>query len=287
NEIILTAGAYISPKILMLSGVGDENELSKHNIKTICNLKGVGKNLQDHHEVPFVAETKSGYGYFKQDKGIRMLINGLQYMLFNSGPVTSNAAETCSFLNPRDLSDDKEPPIKLYCVQIMYTDRDTKDINPTHGLTLTSCIMNPKARGEVTLKSSNPLDRPLINPNFFSNEDDLNLLMDSVKFARTVIDTNPLKEIVIKEVLPGTKINTDNELRDYCKRTVKTNWHPVGTCKMGLETDKFAVLDSKLRVHGLKNLRVFDVSMMPSLVSANTNAPAMAIADRATDMMLN
>ena len=108
-----------------------------------------------------------------------------------------------------------------------------------------------------------------------------------VKFARTVIDTNPLKEIVIKEVLPGTKINTDNELRDYCKRTVKTNWHPVGTCKMGLETDKFAVLDSKLRVHGLKNLRVFDVSMMPSLVSANTNAPAMAIADRATDMMLN
>ena len=287
NEIILTAGAYISPKILMLSGVGDENELSKHDIKTICNLKGVGKNLQDHHEVPFVAETKSGYGYFKQDKGIRMLINGLQYMLFNSGPVTSNAAETCSFLNPRDLSDNKEPPIKLYCVQIMYTDRDTKDINPTHGLTLTSCIMNPKARGEVTLKSSNPLDRPLINPNFFSNEDDLNLLMDSVKFARTVIDTNPLKEIVIKEVLPGKKINTDNKLRDYCKRTVKTNWHPVGTCKMGLETDKFAVLDSKLRVHGLKNLRVFDVSMMPSLVSANTNAPAMAIADRATDMMLN
>ena len=134
-------------------------------------------------------------------------------------------------LNPRDLSDDKEPPIKLYCVQIMYTDRDTKDINPTHGLTLTSCIMNPKARGEVTLKSSNPLDRPLINPNFFSNEDDLNLLMDSVKFARTVIDTNPLKEIVIKEVLPGTKIILIMNLEITAKEQLRQTGIQLGHVK--------------------------------------------------------
>ena len=286
NEIILTAGTYISPKLLMLSGIGDEAELKKHGIKTLCNLPGVGKNLQDHHEVPFVAKTKSGFGYFKQDKGIRMIKNGLQYLLFNSGPVTSNGAETCAFLNPRNLKDAKDPPIKLYCVQTMYTDRDTKDIEPNHGLTLTSCIMNPEARGEVKLKSSNPLDDPLINPNFFSNEKDLNLMIDSLEFARTVIKTNPIKEIVISEVLPGENVSNDRDIKNYCKRTVKTNWHPVGTCKMGKDKDLYSVLNSKLQVRGIDNLRVFDVSMMPNLVSGNTNAPAMAIADKATDMML-
>ena len=287
NEIIITAGTYITPKILMHSGIGDEEELKSHNIKTIMNLKGVGKNLQDHHEVPYVVSTKKGYGYYKQDKGIRKIINGLQYLLFNSGPVTSNAAETCSFLNPRDLKDNINPPIKLYCVQIMYTDRDTKDIKPNHGLTLTSCIMNPKARGDIRLRSSNPLDLPLINPNFFSNSDDLNLMIESVKLARKVVRSKPLSDIVIDETLPGEKIKNDNDLENYCKKTVKTNWHPVGTCKMGKENDPFAVLNKKLQVYGIQNLRVFDVSMMPKLVSGNTNAPAMAIADHATNILLN
>ena len=287
NEVIITAGTYISPKILMHSGIGDEEELKSHNIKTIVNLKGVGKNLQDHHEVPYVVSTKKGYGYFKQDKGLRKIINGLQYILFNSGPVTSNAAETCAFLNPTDLKDNIDPPIKLYCVQIMYTDRDTKEIKPNHGLTLTSCIMNPKARGDVKLRSSNPLDLPLINPNFFSNQDDLKLMIDSVKFARSVVKSKPLSDIVIDETLPGKNIKTNEDLINYCKRTVKTNWHPVGTCKMGKEDDPYAVLNNKLQVYGIENLRVFDVSMMPKLVSGNTNAPAMAIANNAVNIMLD
>ena len=287
NEVIITAGTYISPKILMHSGIGDEEELKSHNIKTIVNLKGVGKNLQDHHEVPYVVSTKKGYGYFKQDKGLRKIINGLQYILFNSGPVTSNAAETCAFLNPTDLKDNNDPPIKLYCVQIMYTDRDTKDIKPNHGLTLTSCIMNPKARGDVKLSSANPLDLPLINPNFFSNQDDLKLMIDSVKFARSVVKSKPLSDIVIDETLPGKNIKTNEDLINYCKRTVKTNWHPVGTCKMGKEDDPYAVLNNKLQVYGIENLRVFDVSMMPKLVSGNTNAPAMAIANNAVNIMLD
>tara|TARA_Y100000996_G_scaffold73775_1_gene49625 strand:- start:123 stop:1724 length:1602 start_codon:yes stop_codon:yes gene_type:complete len=286
NEIIITAGTYISPKILMHSGIGDEDELKKNNIKTLVNLKGVGKNLQDHHEVPYVVSTKKGYGYYKQDKGIRKIINGIQYILFNSGPVTSNAAETCAFLNPRNLEDSINPPIKLYCVQIMYTDRDTKDIKPSHGLTLTSCIMNPIARGDVKLRSDNPLDLPLINPNFFSNKEDLNLMIDSVKFARKVVRSKPLSDIVIDETLPGKNTQSDDDLANYCKRTVKTNWHPVGTCKMGKENDPFAVLNKKLQVYGIEKLRVFDVSMMPKLVSANTNAPAMAIANHATNILL-
>ena len=287
NEIILTAGALVTPKILMHSGIGEEEQLKQHDIKVIENLKGVGKNLQDHHEVPVISKTKPGYGYFNEDKGWRMIKNGLQYLIFNSGPVRSNGVDCCSFLNPENLKDPHDPKIKLYCVPIMYSDRDTKGIKPDHGLTLTSCIMNPKARGNVRIQSSNPLDLPLVNPNFLSHEDDIKTLLEAVKLARSVIKTKPLSEIIIEEYLPGKNISTDEELINYCKKTVKTNWHPVGTCKMGNDNDQMAVLNTKLQVRGLKNLRVFDVSMMPNIISANTNAPAMAIADKATDILLN
>ena len=208
------------------------------------------------------------------------------YLIFRSGPVTSNGVDCCSFLNPENLHDYKNPKIKLYCVQIMYTDRDTKDIKPDHGVTLTSCIMNPKSRGEVTINSSNPLDLPNINPNFLSHKDDINILLDSVKLSRKVINTKPLSDIIIEEVLPGKNITDDNSLIEYCKKMIKTNWHPVGTCKMGKENDRMSVLNSNLKVKGIDNLRVFDVSMMPNIIAANTNAPAMAIADKATDIML-
>ena len=167
--------------------------------------------------------------------------------------------------------------------QIIYT---TKDIKPDHGVTLTSCIMNPKSRGEVTINSSNPVDLPNINPNFLSHKDDINSLLNSVKLSRKVINTKPLSDIIIEEVLPGNTITDDNSLIEYCKKMIKTNWHPVGTCKMGKEDDRMSVLNSNLQVKGIDNLRVFDVSMMPNIVAANTNAPAMAIADKATDIML-
>ena len=286
KEIILTAGALVTPKILMHSGIGEEGQLRKFDISVEENLPGVGKNLQDHHEVPFVTRAKPGYGYFKQDKGWRMIRNGIQYLLFKSGPVTSNGVDCCSFLNPENLQDSTDPKIKLYCVQIMYTDRDTKGIKPDHGVTLTSCIMNPKSRGDVTLNSSNPLDLPNINPNFLSNQDDIKTLLESVKLARKVIKTKPLSDIILDEILPGSGIIDDDSLINYCKKMIKTNWHPVGTCKMGNDNDRLAVLNSKLQVKGIENLRVFDVSMMPNIVSANTNAPAMAIADNATNIML-
>ena len=147
--------------------------------------------------------------------------------------------------------------------------------------------MNPKSRGEVTIESANPRDRALVNPNFLSNEDDLNLILNAVKLARKVLKTKPLSDIVIEESLPGRDIQDDEELKNYCKKMIKTNWHPVGTCKMGADDDEMSVLNTKLQVKGIEKLRVFDVSMMPSIVAANTNAPAMAIADKATDMLLS
>ena len=215
-----------------------------------------------------------------------MIKNGIQYLLFNSGPVRSQGVDSCSFFNPENLEDKKDPKIKLYCVPIMYTDRDTKGIKTDHGLTLTSCLMNPKSRGEVRIQSSNPLDLPLIDPNFLSHEDDMNVMLNAVKLARKVIQTKPLSDIVLEETVPGKSINSDEDLINYSKKMIKTNWHPVGTCKMGKDNDEMAVLNTKLEVKGIKNLRVFDVSMMPTIVGANTNAPAMAIADKATDLLL-
>ena len=116
--------------------------------------------------MPVISNTKPGYGYFNQDEGWRMIKNGIQYLLFNSGPVRSQGVDSCSFLNPEDLTNPNDPKIKLYCVPIMYMDRDIKGVKPDHGLTLTPCIMNPKARGEIKIQSSNPMDLPLINPNF-------------------------------------------------------------------------------------------------------------------------
>ena len=188
KEIILTAGSLVSPKILMHSGIGEEAQLKKFGIEIKEKLDGVGKNLQDHHEVPFISRAKKGYGNFKQNKGLRMIRNGIQYLLFKSGPVTSNGVDCCSFLNPDDLKNQNDPKVKLYCVQIMYTDRDTKGIEPDHGVTLTPCIMNPKSRGEITLKSSDPLDLPNINPNFLSNDDDTATFISSLKLARKVIN---------------------------------------------------------------------------------------------------
>ena len=146
--------------------------------------------------------------------------------------------------------------------------------------------MNPKSRGDITLNSSNPLDLPNINPNFLSNQDDINTLLQSVKLSRKIIKTQPLSDIILEEILPGKNINDDNSLINYCKKMIKTNWHPVGTCKMGKDDDKLAVLNTELQVKGIDNLRVFDVSMMPNIVAANTNAPAMAIANNATNIML-
>jgi choline dehydrogenase len=130
------------------------------------------------------------------------------------------------------------------------------------------------------------LDLPLIDPNFLSHSDDIDVMLNAVKLARKVIQTKPLSDIVLEETVPGQLINSDQDLINYSKKMIKTNWHPVGTCKMGKDNDEMAVLNTKLEVKGIKNLRVFDVSMMPSIVGANTNAPAMAIADKATDLLL-
>lgn len=282
-EVILAAGTYVTPKLLMLSGIGPDEELSRHGIAVAVELPGVGRNLQDHHEVPIVAATTGAFGYFGQDRGLAMLSHGLQYMLFKSGAVTTTGVEACAFIDP---DGGERPTIQLYCVPTVYLDRDVSGVEPTHGVTLNPCLLRPKARGSVRLASAGPFDAPRVDPQFFGDPEDLRLTIAGLRYAREVLATGPVRDMVEKELFPGSRITSDQDLADHCRRTVKTNYHPVGTCRMGHERDEDAVVTPDLRVRGIAGLRIVDASIMPTIPSGNTNAPVLAIADKAADIIM-
>lgn len=282
REVLVAAGAYNTPKLLMLSGLGPADHLADHGIDAIADLPGVGANLQDHHEVPVIAAARVKYGYFRQDSGWRMWRNGLQYTLFGTGPVTTTGIEACLFYDP-DGGD--RPTIQLYCVPTVYLDRDVASARPTYGVTLTSCLLRPRARGSVRLASADPDARPLVDCNFFGHPDDLRLTIASMRVARQLLDTEPVASKIARELLPGDKLIADERLAQFCARTVKTNYHPVGTARMGPSHDPLAVLDNRMRVRSVEALRVIDCSAMPFIPSGNTNAPAMALGSRAAELI--
>jgi choline dehydrogenase len=284
REVILTAGTFATPQLLMLSGIGPADELRRVGLDVRVDLPGVGRNLQDHHEVPVMAATNGAYGYFGQDTGWNMVRNGLQYLLFRTGPVTSNGVEACAFVDPEDPQGDAS--LQLYCVPTVYMDRDNRSVTPTHGVTLNSCLLRPRARGSVRLASADPAARPLIDSQFLADEEDMRVSVAGLRYARTILAASPLREMVAAELLPGRDVVSDADLRAHCRRMVKTNYHPVGTCRMGTDDDALAVLTPDLRVRGVDGLRVFDASMMPNIVSGNTNAAVMAVADRAVARMM-
>jgi choline dehydrogenase len=284
TEVLLAAGTYNTPKLLMLSGIGPAAQLKPFGIKIIQDAPGVGENLQDHHEVPVVAATNGHYGYYGEERGLNAIRNGLQYLLFGTGPVTSTGVEACAYVDP-DGSD--RPTVKMYCVPTVYLDKDVKDVRAQDGFTLNACLLRPKSRGSVKLRSADVRDKPVVDNNYLAEPDDLRLEIAGLRFAREIMAANPLSKKVTLELLPGKAVTSDRDLAEHCRNTVKTNWHPVGTCRMGRNNDPLAVLDAKLKVRGVEGLRVIDASAMPFVPSGNTNAPTMALASRAVALMRN
>lgn len=282
REVLVAAGTYNTAKLLMLSGLGPADHLKFHGLPVVVDLPGVGANLQDHHEVPVIASTKQPSGYFGQDKGWRMVRNGLQYILFGTGPVTTTGIEACLFYDP---DGGERPTIQLYCAPIVYLDRDVSSAQPTYGVTLTSCLLRPKARGSVRLRSANPADKPVVDANFFGHPDDLRITLASLRVARQLLATEPLRAKIAEELLPGVSTESDDALAAFCGRTVKTNYHPSGSARMGPDHDPLSVLDSRMRVRGVENLRVIDCSAIPFLPSANTNAAALMLGHRAAEFV--
>lgn len=284
RAVILTAGAFVTPQLLMLSGIGPAAQLREHGLEVLVDSPGVGANLHDHHEVPLIATTDRNYGYFGEDRGWRMLVNGLNYLAFKGGPVASTGVDACAFINPNEPGG--EPTVKLYCVPMVYGDKEVLGREPTHGVTFTACVLQPRSRGSVRLRSADPLDLPLIDPRYLDHADDMRLQVDALLHARTVMRTRPMADTIVEELMPGGKVVDRAGLEEHCRRTVKTNWHPCGTARMGRADDPMAVLTPDLAVKGVEGLRVLDASLMPTVPHGNTNAPTMAAADRAVDLML-
>ena len=248
-------------------------------------MPGVGQNLIDHPEVPITAYARGPHGYYRQGEGWRMLLNGLQFNLFGTGRITSAGVEAGAFVNPRNR--ESEPTIQAFCVPIVYLDRDAQsELKDGYGVTVTTVVVKPKSRGEVRLASGSPSDMPIVCPNLLKEEDDMQEMMAGQRFFLEALQSDPIASRLEKVAIPDPRKCSDEELRTHCKRFVKTNYHPAGTARMGADGAAMAVLDGRLRVRGVENLRVCDMSAVPDINAGNTNAPAMMLGSRCAEFIL-
>ena len=285
KEVLLSAGAFNSPQVLMLSGIGPKEELGKHDIPLIHELVGVGQNLQDHPDTVVVTHhkrddllairPKASWWLFKQ---------GLKYFSKKrTGILTSAIAESGGFIKSQ--ANLTRPDLQLHFIPAAFDNhgRDLK-ILLNYGVSIHTCLLRPKSRGSVTLYGNNAGLHPKIKLNMLSHDDDKKDMIQAVKIARSILAQPPLSDNNSQEIFPGEKTQSDEEILEFLKNKANTIYHPVGTCKMG--NDELAVVDSDLKVHGVKSLRVIDASIMPTLISGNTNAPTIMIAAKIADSIL-
>ena len=276
RELLVTSGAIGSPKLLMLSGVGRGEELSALGINPLIDLPGVGMNLQEHFNLPVVAELNGPYGFFGDDKYVQQALWALQYLHNRTGPLTSTLGEAGAFV--RTTSDLTEPDVQIHLMAAPVMPHGIERIS-AYGVTVASNVLRPRSRGTVTLKDSKPDTPPLIDPQFLTDPYDLEHGIAGLEFARQVIRTPILSKYISREILPGENLESTDDLIRHARNWGKMDYHPVGTCKMG--EDDMSVVDQKLRLHGATNVRVCDSSIMPTQISGNTNAPTIMIAERA------
>ena len=294
KEVLLSAGAFNSPQLLMLSGIGPTEELAKHNIDLVHELSGVGQNLQDHPDTVIVTHhkcsdllairPKAAWWLFKQAlKYFPLSLNKTSAEKKRRGILTSVVAESGGFIKSK--SDLSRPDLQLHFIPAAFNNhgRDLKMLL-NYGVSIHTCLLRPKSRGSVTLYGNKANLHPKITLNMLDHEDDQKDMIQAVKIARSILAHPPLSENNGKEIFPGEKIQSDQDILAFLRNKANTIYHPVGTCKMG--NDDLAVVDNNLKVHGIQSLRVIDASIMPTLISGNTNAPTIMIAAKIADVIL-
>ena len=285
REVILCGGAFNSPQLLMLSGIGPRDELSRHGIEIRHALEGVGQNLQDHIDVFMRVRALSRLGISMHPsywlKGMRAL---LQYLTGRRGVLTSNGAEAGGFIRSRP--EESIPDLQLHFGPMLYADhgRDFKTAMSGYGYIVMIYGLRPLSRGRVGLHSADPLQAPLIDPNYMAETADVEQLVRGVHLVRKILAQQALESHHDVEISPGSALRSDDDLAEWVRTSGESAYHPVGTCKMGV--DAMAVVDPRLRVYGLQGLRVVDASIMPTLVGGNTNQPATMIAEKGAVMIL-
>ncbi|TIL35928.1 GMC family oxidoreductase N-terminal domain-containing protein [Mesorhizobium sp.] len=281
REVIVSSGAIGSPKLLMQSGIGPADHLKSVGVTPVHDLPGVGSNLQDHLDLFVIAECTGDHTYDNYAKLHRTVWAGLQYLLLKKGPVASSLFETGGFwyADPTAAS----PDIQLHLGLGSGIEAGVEKLkNP--GVTLNSAFLRPRSRGTVRLNSADPADHPLIDPNYWSDPYDRDMSIKGLRLAREIMRQKALAAYVLREVLPGPTLTSDDELFDYACRSSKTDHHPVGTCRMG--HDAMSVVTPDLRLRGIEGLRVCDASVMPRIPSSNTNAPTIMVGEKGADLIL-
>jgi len=277
REVLVAAGAIGSPQILLLSGIGSADRLRALQIPVLADVPEVGENLQDHLDFCTLNKSRAPITYdfnSRQELGV-----AIRYLLTRSGPGVSNVAEAGAFVRTA-LAPDTRPDVQLHFVPAQLDDHGRNRLEG-HGFTLHACVLRPRSRGLVLLRSKDAEDRPRIVPRYLSESGDLDILLKGISLSREIISATPFASFRGAEVFPGEGITARSELEHVVRRKAETIYHPVGTCRMG--RDPGSVVDEQLRVRGVENLRVVDASVMPRLIGGNTNAPTIMIAEKAAD----
>jgi len=283
KEVLLSSGAFGSPQVLLRSGIGPEQDITKHGIEHKVELPGVGKNLQDHIDYLSVHKYKSLnlFGFSLGTIFLKYPYELIKYLLIKTGMFTSTVAEAGGFIRSRN--DITVPDIQLHFAPGMVVDHGRESVWGT-GLSCHTCLLRPKSRGEVTLQSADPTDDPKIDPKFLSHPDDMRDMVAGYKKMMKVMNKEPLSKYTSGHVQRPVDLDNDEDIEQAIREDADTVYHPVGTCKMG--SDEMSVVNERLKVHKVSGLRVIDASIMPTLVGGNTNAPTIMIGEKASDMIL-
>ncbi len=282
KEILVSSGAYNSPQLLQLSGVGPAELLKQHGIDMVLDAPGVGNDLQDHLQVRLV--TRCSQPVTLNDilnHPVRRVMAGARYAAFRKGPLTIAAGTSGAFFktNPRLAT----PDIQIHFLPFS-TDRMGEKLHSFSAFSASVCQLRPESRGSLRIKSADPAVPPEIRINYLATETDRTAFIEGFKILRKILAAPALKPYAVDEILPGPKVTSDEDILAFCRQTGSTVYHPTSTCRMG--NDPLAVVDQRLRVRGIEGLRVVDASVMPDLMSGNTNAPTIMIAEKASDMIL-
>jgi len=282
REILISGGAFNSPQLLQLSGVGPAELLRRHGIEVVLDAPGVGHDLQDHMQVRIIMRCSRPITLNDiVNNPVRKILTGMQYAAFRTGPLTIAAGTSGAFFktNPR-LS---TPDIQVHFLPFS-TDKMGERLHSFSGFTASVCQLRPESRGSLRIRSADPTAAPEIRINYLSTETDRAANVEGLKILRKILSAPALTPYVVEEVDPGAKVVSDAELLSFCRARGSTIYHPTSTCRMG--NDPLAVVDQRLSVRGIEGLRVVDASVMPDLVSGNTNAAVIMIAEKASDMIL-
>lgn len=280
NEVVLSSGAVGSPRLLQLSGIGPADHLSSLGIDVVFDQPQVGENLQDHLDLYCISELSGPYSYDRYGKPLWAILAGLQYLFQRKGPVASSLFETGGFWYADEHA--RSPDLQLHLGLGTGIEHGVAHM-PQGGVTLNSCYLRPRSRGTIRLQSADPAKAPLIDPNYLSDPLDREMSIRGLRLTQDILSQAPLSKFIMAERLPGPDVKTDADYFDFICQHSKTSHHCAGTCRMG--PDDQAVVDTKLRFNGLDGLRIVDNSIMPTVISSNTNAAAIMIGEKAADMI--